>query len=1091
MAETIVYQQPFALGPSSFTAVGVYDTPHSPNIGVAATDPLYPEIVAAEGMVVSGGQADCSLAGGDDYASSGIVVADFPAFDATQGYISCVYTPNATSLAQAFGHQPIWILDQPSYLGGVPIVQLYVQGPGGPYTVEMIVSGPAPGLGVQGATLSDQTSAFTFVAGTPYTFKLAWKSGLLNGWVRLSINGALVHEVLNIQVGFLSNRITEVWFGYYGLLGALDNLLFVTGAPVVVPVVTAIPIPVIAPQQTTPPDLCCPTPPPYVPPTPAPPPFTQGLVLPYDGPEGLVPLRVDPVAGESLAGKSVDVWIEIDQPGTSPLVTIRKALVELADLPTYFGGRKPAGLSAIGALDHGLGTDTGTFAASAADLTFVDSQTDRTWRDLLATTDLEGDEARIYAASQHARDANLAPRLLFRGITQQPSTSAPLQATLSVIDALFTQGAPFGPQRLWPPLIPAIAAWIGTPPAALTKGLPWLYGEKSDVASVDPATNQPSVKGLCPLIYVGQETLTTSVPVPPYVYDPASPRTLKNAATVTIAGSTWGAGVGYPFFAIASVYGAKISMPILFDNTLRFPGQAPTVGPPYNERVVWDVYPNATIPDAFVVFMFDPSNWNPFTNPYVAAHPRFKVVLPVVTNPAGPPDVAGGVDVNAAEPWAYQCDWTSTTDGDAWPPSGDTLLTTSRPWDAYVAFGHPVARIEQIFGSDLGNGIATATPQRVRLDPDARSDLLVPGFDAWPFPESYRAYTAPDGTVYWLTVIYATGPLSADAKAGTVTFAVNAVGREDVGDGTGLPIVAAHAAEQAWLENEILGYWTAGPLADDVTFPQWADGTPKVRASRFRARQGYTVAQLGGRGLEAHWYADTPAAVESYVQAWDSSTETEVGVNGFGQITLGWIDELADPTTWPAIDHLVDIFGPVTAAFGVNRENQVQGHTDWDPDGQIFRTPVLTLSSAAGYAAYKSRWLKGTLIASTILGSQPQLAWVLAKRLARLQVGEIQVAVPGTVRLLDYDVDDPGVLLTTIEGRGASGYVRAPMWLRRRSVDLKTRLVTYTLLDVGDVLYATRFPGGLAQVPIVTDTTTDIGAPLVTNDLTLAPAVVI
>ncbi len=204
-------------------------------------------------------------------------------------------------------------------------------------------------------------------------------------------------------------------------------------------------------------------------------------------------------------------------------------------------------------------------------------------------------------------------------------------------------------------------------------------------------------------------------------------------------------------------------------------------------------------------------------------------------------------------------------------------------------------------------------------------------------------------------------------------------------------------------------------------------------------------------------------------------------------MTLGWIDEAADPTNWPQVDHVVDLFGQVTTAFGVNRGNQGTIQGDWDPDSQTFRTPVIPLSSPAGFKAYKNRWIGGPLIQSKILGTTRELAWVLAKRLLRLQFGETQVTVPGTIRLFDYDVDDPGILLSTFEGPGSSGYVQRPMWLRRRSFDLKTYLVTYSLIDVASILYATQFPAGIGQVPTSLNTS---GVP-VTDDPTLAPVAVL
>ncbi len=233
MAITVLYTQDFALGSSTFTSINIYNTAHSPNPDTDAVDPLYPEVVAAEAMTISGGKADCSLAGSEDYSTAGIVLKDFPTFDGTAGSIECTYTPNATSIAQGFYHLAISIRDPTS--NGV-VIEVGVVTVGSPHTVELLVA-----AGWFPTADSDQTVNYPFVAGTDYTFLLEWQCGTVtgafvsvaaDGWVRLSINGVVVLSVTGYPL-FIddshANEVRQVWFGYYGLLGPLDHIVLSSG----------------------------------------------------------------------------------------------------------------------------------------------------------------------------------------------------------------------------------------------------------------------------------------------------------------------------------------------------------------------------------------------------------------------------------------------------------------------------------------------------------------------------------------------------------------------------------------------------------------------------------------------------------------------------------------------------------------------------------------------------------------------------------------------------------------------------------------------------------------------------------------------
>lgn len=514
--------------------------------------------------------------------------------------------------------------------------------------------------------------------------------------------------------------------------------------------------------------------------------------------------------------------------------------------------------------------------------------------------------------------------------------------------------------------------------------------------------------------------------------------TVSNSFTVPVSAEvTGGSTAGWsgpvntdPEFAVMAVYHATGSR--LF--------KAGIVGPydptPHNFRMTWTEAPQAA---EYYVFMYTAgSQWDAYTNPHVEAHVRYKRV------PAAP--------TNSHDPaWDYFVDFTSPTDGAPWPPESSGTTANDVVWDCYVVAGHAIFDIISVYGSDLAAGGENAEAQRIRLDPSTRGDLLCPFFPTWPFPATYRDFTAEDGSVYRMTVIYAMGPLSDAHKNGVVNLTVNAIGVEDVGDGSGLPLTDAHAVQQHWIENFLVNNYRSGLWVGDGDHPQWEDGTAMVRSASFAAVQGFSQARVGDRGLTVGWYAADQRVLQDWFREWNQSTDTRLGINGDGQIVVAGLDETTDTGGWPTIIHETDLFGDVVVTSGEERENVVTGVCDWDPDKKQFRGATIQYASERSISRYKNRRKEGDKIESTILVSERQLRWVLQRRLARLQDGVPSVEITGKVDLLDYDVGD-GVLLTTIEGTGAEGFVAQPMLILRRRFRVSDRLVTLTLLDLGAFL---------------------------------------
>jgi hypothetical protein len=764
-----------------------------------------------------------------------------------------------------------------------------------------------------------------------------------------------------------------------------------------------------------------------------------GWTRSYTGTPGTVPVHADPTNGEALTGKTaIDVWVELDvvsyPSGTT--TTYRRSFEELGDLNTYFGGRKPAGLLEIGTLEHGLGNEHGSFEAATADIDFSDA-IDRLFRGLLATEDLDGCEVRIYAASPTARAAGSAPRLLFRGIVQQTDFGSPLGVQLTAVDVLFADGGPFGPDRQWPPLIPK-TVFTNAPPDTLAQALPVLYGEKSDEGAVDPATGEARSKGVIPLIYCGPQRLGNAPTPGAYEQDMTIPQPVISAVSnlLPAPGQDGFHDTVYLWFAAQRISDGKIGPfandPHTGTNT------SPNVLNPAGEEHEEGTWP-------FIHFEFidgeptDVYQYIGFASTDPAYHP--------VTNPNVGTQIGIAIHDGVTSDSYYERD-----DGrDASLAIKPTAARDPYEWDAYLVCWGASYSILALYGSDMGGGVEGAEPQRALINGDARGgiDVLGPDWPNWPFDDRYVDYTGTDGVTYRLTMIFARGPLSDDHKNGVVTMAVNMIGLEDVGDGSGLPLLKVHDVEQHWLENFILSHYTSGLWVTNSTAPKFADGTYKVRSTRFATRQAMTATALGGDGLLAGWYIDTPAGILDYVTQFNRDTETQLGTNGHGQLTLGWDDPTADVSAWTPIDHVTDLFGPVQFTFVQERENQVVGFCDWDPDFEKFRVGPIEFQSLEGYSRFKNRWKTGEPIESTILSETAHLTWVLQQRLDRLKRGEIAGSVTGGMGLWDTDVDSgAGILLTTIEGTGSLGYVKRAMTLRRRRLELRSRLVTYSLKDL-------------------------------------------
>lgn len=222
-----IYTQNWAAGNSTFSSQNVYETVAYG--GTDPTDPLYPEIKAAESVHVTGAGLDWNGTYGD-YQSSGIAIMP-TGFNGTNGCIRTVWTPNATSLPNTYYDIITEITS--GTLHDTEILTVAINGPTPPLEINLRSGGWGGPSNWQEVSIP-----YNFVAGTAYTFQLTWQCGtvvgdftnvLNDGWVRLHVNGVLIQEFLNhpVWIDYRNNNfVKHVWHGFYGMFGVLSSIVY-------------------------------------------------------------------------------------------------------------------------------------------------------------------------------------------------------------------------------------------------------------------------------------------------------------------------------------------------------------------------------------------------------------------------------------------------------------------------------------------------------------------------------------------------------------------------------------------------------------------------------------------------------------------------------------------------------------------------------------------------------------------------------------------------------------------------------------------------------------------------------------------------
>lgn len=723
--------------------------------------------------------------------------------------------------------------------------------------------------------------------------------------------------------------------------------------------------------------------------------------------------------------KTPDRWIElVVKPYPSGSATVYRWAERAMAFPYFIEGRVlKNGWSDV---EHALSDWKGNPEAAVLQVELND--TDGEVRALIAsigTSAYARIEATAYLLSEAGRKANLRPRIIQRGfVSFTPQPRSRRKASLSIVDVTGSHFYNLSPESMlqrvvWTREFLTLAGLTNTPKSTLAKPLNIVINEHSDAGSEDAAGNNVE-KGMIPPDDLGDMVISSSnvvvtdvehveiIPPPvlsvEYVGTASGPYTYYWAVSlITATGES----------ATSNVVSLS-GMPAQFDasNYARLTWAAPAG---------WEaVY--ASVEVAYKVFGRDSNpvttrldlmnNGATWVNPEHEYHDDQDHDVEKPDNP---------LSVGTAKV-------TTTTPGDP------TTVTQSTAYGVFaVSAGY--APINKVFGSNLAPG---AVPGRT----DVTDQVIRPTDGAWPFPQKWLELAHPDGGTVRVTAFLVQGPLLNQARAGSVTFAVDTCGMLDTGDDTGVPITEASVG-YAFVLNFIMknngqGYRTGAhwPLE------QFSNGETIVNTDKLNAFRDKGIKFLGGTGFKFHFAATKPMTLSQFQQHFSNSFTCYTGALDNGQEALFVID----PDT--------DLAG--AARFVRNRElgpwledaqvadDEVENRGwfayDYDPDADAYRGDPELVFDLPSQAMYGVRDVVAQTDGATVTPlemrctrDQATARDAMARRIFLNKVAPVYQPMTTPLMGMETNVGDV-ILVTHVDGIGEDGYVDHPFFVVRKKI---------------------------------------------------------
>ncbi len=276
-------------------------------------------------------------------------------------------------------------------------------------------------------------------------------------------------------------------------------------------------------------------------------------------------------------------------------------------------------------------------------------------------------------------------------------------------------------------------------------------------------------------------------------------------------------------------------------------------------------------------------------------------------------------------------------------------------WDEWVVCGHACpGGILSTFGG-LPTNATGGTGQRFKTTEDMYGvDIVAPGHAFWStVTGSANLYRDYNGRRY--TVFYARGPRSYAAQTGSIPWAVNIGGVEDVGDATGDMIDGLFRQLLHLFTNFVFGNYTSGAWLSPPVVP--GDLYSRIKTSTFEALQTLSESYVSGgfKGAFLLGADGNTTTIPALLNQTSLSTTCDYGLNKDGQLIASMVNPDA------ALNRaIVDITDVIRQSFHARRRRPELKNTVAYRYGKRYVQPVTRATPAEGTALPGQNPVKST-----------------------------------------------------------------------------------------------------------------------------------
>lgn len=375
--------------------------------------------------------------------------------------------------------------------------------------------------------------------------------------------------------------------------------------------------------------------------------------------------------------------------------------------------------------------------------------------------------------------------------------------------------------------------------------------------------------------------------------------------------------------------------------------------------------------------------------------------------------------------------------------TGYTETVAGGQWTPFVIQGAPSQAVLKVYA---GSRILSA---------ELGVTVLAPGLAGWTAAfgaDKFRVYGDDE-----LTVIYIRGSLLEGHRDGTAPITVDLCGIEDVGDGSGSTI--RYAGRQVFHALNNFVFHRTKPSGTWNALATFDDGVAKL-ANFVPALEAIETTRIG-EPYEGHLILRGDVTARELVRLAGISFELNPGIDTNGAFQFVHLDDGADLSAVAHYDHVATVFGSIENSDrnAATLLNVLAVSYQFDFVAESYRVQADEYVDQDSIDRERIR-AEGTLRELLYVQNAAVALDVRQRAILRGRFPTRYVGWWTNFRGLRVDSQVGKIVtLTDVEGSGAGGFVRRPIFLMKRAIDTDNGKVFLWGLDLGAIRSTYRVLG--------------------------------